>query len=120
MNNKCQKYESLFIFSKEEELLEHIKTCPDCQKVHEKMEKISSLIKEVAPHFKKEQKRKTVLRAICASFLLVVSLSTGIFYNFQKNAYYELTASSYLEESESFISNDFGFPVDEYGLLMVD
>ena len=41
MNNKCPKYEGLFIFSTEEELKKHIEECPDCKAEHEKMERVS-------------------------------------------------------------------------------
>lgn len=120
MNDKCEKYESLFVFADEETLLEHIKDCPDCQKVHESMQSISSLVQEVKPYFKKEKLKNRVIKTICASFLFVVSLGSLMFYSLPNISSESLTATSYFEEYDSFISNDFGFPVDEYGLLMVD
>ena len=50
MDKKCTKYEALFTFRSEEELNEHIANCPDCQKEHENMQKVSELLKEVKPY----------------------------------------------------------------------
>ena len=37
MKEKCTKYESLFTFRSEEELMQHIEECEDCRLEHEKM-----------------------------------------------------------------------------------
>lgn len=50
MDKKCTKYEELFISSDKNALLEHIKICPDCAAEHEKMKKVSGLIKEFFFH----------------------------------------------------------------------
>ena len=58
MKEKCNKYEALFTFADENTLNEHLKVCADCRKEQEKMEKVSELIKEVKPFYKK---KKTIL-----------------------------------------------------------
>ena len=55
MDNKCSKYESLFIFSDEEKLTEHLNECEDCKIEQKKMEKVSELIQEVKPYYLKKK-----------------------------------------------------------------
>lgn len=114
MDNKCTKFEALFTFRSEEELLDHIKSCPDCKAEYEKMQKVSNLIQEVKPYFVK--KRTNVLRAkaacaivlfaMCALTFGVISLNTDI--------------SDTLKYGTTLSSEDFGFPVDDYGLIAVE
>ena len=115
MDNKCKKYEGLFIFSDEKTLHEHIENCEECKAEHEKMQKVSDLINEVKPYFinkKKNALRK--LRAVAAVLLVVFFSSTfGVMYNYE-----DLTDS--LMYGESLTAEDLGFPVDSYCLLMVD
>ena len=56
MDEKCNQYEPLFTFRSEEELIEHIQNCPECQKEHEKMQKVSELLQEVKPYYLKRRK----------------------------------------------------------------
>ena len=49
MKEKCTKYEALFTFRSNEELEQHIQECEDCKLEHEKMLKVSELLKEVKP-----------------------------------------------------------------------
>ena len=49
--NKCDKYESFFVFRDKEAFNEHLEHCPDCKKEHEKYLKVSALVKEVAPAY---------------------------------------------------------------------
>ena len=44
MDNKCTKYEGLFVFSGDETLKKHIEECDECRKEAEKMEKVSDLL----------------------------------------------------------------------------
>lgn len=112
--NKCDKYESLFIFGVEAELLEHIKECPDCQRVHEKMNKVSSLVKETKFHFKQNRKKQAALRTICASLLLVFTFGAiGL-----HSSYTDYTIKAAYNNA-GYIS-DMGLPTDEYGLLLAD
>ena len=64
--NKCDKYEGLFLFRNEEELQEHIKNCPDCKKEYEKHKNISNLVKEVAPVYlaKKAKEKSTFIKRV--------------------------------------------------------
>ena len=47
MTKKCDKYEALFKFADEETLMAHLAECEDCRAEHEKMQRVSELIKEV-------------------------------------------------------------------------
>ena len=115
MNNKCEKYEGLFVFSSEEELQKHIEECEDCRQEHENMQKVSSLLDEVKLYYRAKRKQtRTRLRAACAVVFMIFSLgSLGIFAtndDFTETLMYGSTLSA----------EDYGFPVDSYGLLMVD
>jgi len=115
MDNKCNKYEGLFIFSDEDSLNEHIANCEVCRAEQEKMDKVSDLINEVKPYF--INKKKNALRRLraVAAVLLIVFFSTtfGVMYSND-----DLADS--LMYGDSLTAEDFGFPVDSYGLLMVD
>ena len=115
MDNKCKKYEGLFVFSTDEELQKHIAECEECRMEHEKMEKVSSLLDEVKLYYHSKRKQKRVrLRAACAVVFMFMSLaSLGIFAvndDFTETLMYGSTLTA----------EDYGFPVDSYGLLMVD
>lgn len=56
MKNKCEKYQQLFIFESEQDLLKHLEHCSDCKKQHQEMEKVASLVKETKPLFIKSEK----------------------------------------------------------------
>jgi len=116
--NKCQKYEQLFIFGDEEKLEEHLKECPHCRELHEKMQKVSALVKEAKPAFKKERKKTLAIRTVCASMLLVFTFfGIGLFGNIADKGM--ITASNYDDIYYESVIDDWGFPVDEYGLLLV-
>ena len=116
MDNKCSKYESLFTFSDEETLNAHVKECEDCAKEHEKMQQVSSLLDEVKLYYYAKRKEKRAkLRAVCAVmvFALFTSLSLGLVLTNE-----DLTDT--LKYGQTLSAEDYGFPVDSYGLLMVD
>ena len=114
MENKCSKYEGLFIFSDEETLQKHLEECPDCRAEHEKMQKVSELIGETKFYYKSKAKRKQKLKAVCAlSLFMFFSASFGIIYNDEDIA-------DSLMYGDTLTAEDLGFPVDSYGLLMVD
>ena len=114
MDNKCSKYEGLFIFSDEAKLNEHLQECEDCRKEHEKMQKVSDLIQEVKPYFLEKRNRLRRIRAIAAVlFIMFFSATFGIIYTNE-----DLSES--LMYGETLTAEDLGFPVDSYGLLMVD
>lgn len=114
MDNKCSKYEGLFVFSDEEKLKEHLNECEDCQKEHEKMQKISDLLQEVKPYYLKKKNRLRRLRVV-ASFLFIMFFSTTFGF-----VYTNEDLSDSLMYGEVLTAEDLGFPVDSYGLLMVD
>ena len=114
MDNKCSKYEGLFIFSDEETLKKHIEECEECRAEDEKMKKVSDLIGEVKFYYRQKSRRLTKIKAACAVFLLVgFSLTCGI-----------LTMDTDLTDAlmygETLTAEDLGFPVDSYGLITVD
>ena len=114
MEEKCTKFESLFTFRSEDELLEHIKTCPDCAKEYEEMQKVSNLIREVKPYFKKKEKTSIRIKAACAVMFLVLSgLTFGVLT-------LNTDISDTLKYGTTLSSEDLGFPVDDYGLIAVE
>lgn len=118
MNNKekCNKYESYFIFRSEEELNSHLNECSDCREEHEKMLKISNLVKEVAPvYLQKEQKNKAaILKRIACCLVLFTGLTTYNVYNMYTDYTFEVNSAD-----ESYIESTMGLPIDEYGFLEI-
>ena len=114
MNKKCQKYESLFIFSDKDTFEQHLNECPECAEEHKKMQRVSELIGEVKFHYKSKRRNLLRFKAACALFMLVfISTSFTLIYNNE-----DLTEA--LMYGEELSAEDLGFPVDSYGLLMVD
>ncbi len=114
MKDKCSKYESLFVFSGDDVLKKHIEECEDCRREDEKMQKVSELINEVKFYYRKKQKKIINFKIACAmSLVLFSTLSLGI-----------LTSNNDLIDTlmygETLTAEELGFPVDSYGLIMVD
>ena len=111
---KCNKYEGMFVFSDEQSFNEHIASCNDCQKEHQKYERVSQLIKEVAPVYLKREKQKKIsaIKKLACCFVLFVGLTGGYtgYYMYDINSFQVETAD------ESYI-NEMGLPIDEYGFL---
>lgn len=114
MDNKCTKFEGLFVFSDDETLKNHINECEDCRKEAEKMEKVSALIDEVKLYYRAKNKKRQKFKLACAMLLLL--FSTFTFGYVASND--DLLDS--LKYGENLSAEDLGFPVDSYGLLMVD
>ena len=114
MNNKCEKYEGLFIFGDETKLAEHVKTCPDCQKEQERMDKVSALISEVAPAFRQKRINNARVKLACASFALVMFVSPLGVVNFN------VDVRDTIMYGQTLTLEDYGLPVDSYGLISVD
>ncbi|MBO6272101.1 hypothetical protein J6O48_04905 [bacterium] len=112
MTEKCNKFEALFTFADEKTLMEHIAQCEDCRKEYEKMNRVSELVKEVKPHYKKD-KFKTV-KVACVMFALLIGGTTLEVANTNYNI---LDSVKY---GQQFTAEDLGFQTDDYGLLMVD
>ena len=114
MNKKCSKYEGLFVFSDEMTFNQHILECNDCKLEHEKMQKVSSLLDEVKFYYRSKNKQKRKLKAICALLLFMVFTATfNVFSN-------DSDLADSLMYGETLSAEDLGFPVDSYGLLMVE
>ena len=114
MTEKCTKYEAYFTFASEEDFQKHLEQCEDCRKEHEKMQKISSLVQEVKPYYKKKRQSSKVLKIAC-SLLLFIFLGTGIgIMNFNTDI------SDTLRYGTTLSAEDLGLPVDSYGLIMVE
>lgn len=114
MEDKCTQFEALFTFKSEEELLEHIKICPDCAREYEQMRRVSGLIQEVKPYFKKRHKTSVRIKAACAIiFLFLSGLTLGVL-----TLNTDITDT--LKYGTTLSSEDFGFPVDEFGLIAVE
>lgn len=114
MKEKCTKYEALFTFRSEEELQEHIKECEDCRLEHERMLKVSELIKEAKPYIKEKRKNKAKIKAACALFMLMVSGTTLGLINFNPEI------SDTLKYGTTLSAEDLGLPVDSYGLIYIE
>lgn len=114
MKKKCTKYEALFTFSSEEDFFKHLQECEDCRLEHEKMNKISSLVQEVKPYYIRKRKANKSLK-IVASIALFAFLGTctGII---SMNS----DISDTLKYGTTLSAEDYGFPVDSYGLIMVE
>lgn len=114
MKEKCQKYEGLFVFSDEETFKAHIEECPDCKAEHEKMLKISDLLQEVKPHFVAKRKRFAMMKVACAiSFIMLTGSVMGVV-NLNSDISETLRYGTVLE------AEDYGFPVDDYGFLLIE
>ena len=114
MDKKCSKYEGLFVFSDEENLKKHIDECPECRAEHEKMQRVSELIGETKFYYKNKLRKARTLKAVCAMMLLMFF---GATYEIVNN---EGDIADSLMYGETLSAEDLGFPVDSYGLLMVD
>jgi len=114
MKEKCKKYEALFTFANDETLLKHVQECPDCKEEHEKMKKVSELLKEAKPLLRKRKQQNKRMKIAC---VLVAAIVGGVSFN-EIDQSYDVIGS--LRYGNSISIEDMGFPVDSYGLLMVD
>ena len=114
MEKKCTKYEGLFVFSDETALKKHIEECEDCRIEHEKMQKVSDLLSEVKFYYKAKRKKVMKLKAVCAAAMIMFFSATFGVVNTDGDL------ADTLMYGESLTAEDLGFPVDSYGLIMVD
>ena len=77
MDNKCSKYEGLFVFSDEKTLLEHVENCPDCKAEHEKMQKVSDLLSETKFYYRQKNRVVRKIKAVCLA-LCLIAFSAGL------------------------------------------
>ena len=114
MNEKCTKYEGLFIFADEKTFEKHLKECLDCQAEHEKMQNISKLLQEVKPIFVQKRKRVAQLKIACAICAMLLSGTVMGLVNFNTDI------SDTIRYGTTLSAEDLGLPVDSYGLIMVE
>lgn len=113
MDKKCNKFEAMFVFAEYKDFQKHLSECNDCQAEYLKMNKVSSLVREVAPiYLQKEKRTKFKIIMSCCLFLffgLVSIIGFTINNNFNHESVY----------SDSSVVYEAGLPVDEYGLLKI-
>ncbi len=113
MDNKYQEYESFFIFRSDEELEQHVSQCSDCASVHDEMKKVSALIQEVKPYYKKRKNQFKIMKVACALLLFIFCGTTvGVMTN--------TDITDTLTYGQVLSAEDLGLPVDSYGLIMVE
>ncbi len=116
MDNKCSKYEALFVFSDNESFEKHLSECKECREEYEKQKKVSSLIDEVKLYyFAKRKKRIAKLRTACAIVLMMFTVLSFLGTTLNNDDLLDT-----LKYGDTLSAEDLGFPVDSYGLLMVD
>ena len=116
MENKCSKYEEIFISSSADELEKHVQECEECRVEHETQQKVSSLLDEVKMYYYAKRKKQTMkLRAACAIMFLFFSLASVTGWALNDDDLLDT-----LKYGDTLSAEDLGFPVDSYGLLMVD
>lgn len=114
MKEKCTKYEALFTFADEITLNKHLKICEDCRNKQAEMDKVSDLISEVKPFYKKKKTTFNNLKVACILFALVIGgASVGVVGTNQD-------VMDYIKYGETLSAEDLGFPVDSYGFLLVE
>lgn len=114
MSDKCTKYEALFTFGNDEALKKHLETCEDCKKEQEMMDKVSGLLDEVKPYYKAQRLNVAKLKMACAVFAILFSGTALGIVNFNTDV------SDTIKYGTTLSADDYGFPVDSYGLLMVE
>ena len=114
MTDKCTKYEALFTFGNDETLKYHLETCEDCKREQEIMNKVSDMLKEVRPYYKNQHKKITKLKMACAVFVILFSSTALGVVNLNPDV------SDIIKYGTTLSAEDYGFPVDSYGLLMVE
>ncbi len=114
MTDECKKYESLFVFRTQEELEDHIQSCPECQQMQKKMDSVSELLKQVRPYYKKKKMDILRVKCACALFLLAFAGTSTCLIRFNTDI------SDTIKYGTVLSAEDLGFPVDSYGLITVE
>lgn len=120
MSEKCNKYESLFIFGSEEDFNLHLAECECCRSEHEKMQKISGLVKEVKPFYnKKSLHNRIIIKAAACFMIMMCSFWAYNTYNTQMIAELNYESEILIKNGRSMIT-DAGLPTDDYGLIITE
>lgn len=114
MTKKCNKYEGLFTFADEQTFKAHLEECEDCRKEQQRMDKVSALLAEVKPYYISKRKKNAKLKIACAMLTIILSSATLGIINFNSDI------SDIIKYGNTLSAEDLGFPVDSYGLLMVE
>lgn len=119
MIEKCTKFESLYLFRSDKELEEHLKECPDCRAEKEKMDKVSELIQEVKPYYiNKKRESFTRLKVACILCLgMFAGLVIGYFTQFDGHLNTTASYSTASYNTATSTTNEYGMPIDSYGLI---
>lgn len=114
MVKKCTKYEALFTFGNDENLKKHVETCQDCAQEQLLMDKVSDLLDEVKPYYRNQRKKAARFKMACAVFAILFSGTALGVVNLNSDV------SDIIKYGTTLSADDYGFPVDSYGLLMVE
>jgi hypothetical protein len=113
MNEKCNGYESMYLFLNDEDFKKHLENCEECAKEHEKIQNVSELIQEAKPYILACKRKNNVLKTACAIFII---MAAGLVAPLCMN----LDNVSNIIAMNSISIEEMGLPVDEYGFLMLD
>lgn len=114
MSKKCKKYAGLFMFADKKTFERHLRDCPDCLAEHDIMQKISDLLKEVRPFYIKKRQKIAQIKIACAVCVMLLSGTVLGVINFNTDI------SDTIRYGTTLSADDLGFPVDSYGLIMVE
>lgn len=115
MKEKCTKFEGMFVFSSKEDFEYHLQNCEECRKKQDELNQISTLIKKAKPfYFKQKAKKKRQLRVALG---LLLFISVGSIFEILNYIDTPNETASYIE---TLSPEELDFPVDSYGLIMVD
>ena len=114
MKEKSQNYEGMFTFLNTEDFNDELEKNPELKAEHEKMQKVSKLLSEVRPYFLHKRKNAAKIKIACAiSFIMLSGTVMGVI-NFNPDI------SEFVKYGNTLEAEDYGFPVDDYGFILVD
>ena len=116
---ECNKFKEYFIFCNEEDFNKHVEECPECAAEYEQFNRISDLVKEVRFEYKQKRKNKFMSKVACISGIAMFTATFGILSlltDYHDYNYYN-DYNNYLQDS---ITEEMGYPIDNYGLIKVD
>lgn len=125
MENKCDKYESYFLFGNTEGLEKHIESCADCRDEAENQKKLSYLLNFAGKECKKLQQnrhQRHLAKAACF-VLLIITIGSYTGYNsyitnkLNQNYNYSIFSS---DDFNSAILSQKGYPTDSFGFIEYD
>lgn len=120
--DRCNKYETLYIFQNDDQaLLKHIKDCEECRSEYKKDKELEQLIKEVKPFLLRSNKKIPFLKLKAVASLIIIFLCFFALGTLSINKLViNNTSQSDLLKNETSIVELNGCPTDEYGLLKIE